>query len=42
MDSMLGRRQQRLAELHQQDLIENWQRARAGETLNLNPIEPLR
>jgi hypothetical protein len=44
MDSTLARRQQRLilawAELHQQELIENWQRARAGETLN--PIEPLR
>jgi hypothetical protein len=43
MDSALGRRQQRLvlawAELHQQELIENRQRARAGETLN--PIEPL-
>ena len=44
MDSTLGRCHQRLvlawAELHQQELIENWQRARAGETLN--PIEPLR
>jgi uncharacterized protein DUF4160 len=43
MDSTLGRRQRRLvlawAELHQQELIENWQRARAGETLT--PIEPL-
>jgi hypothetical protein len=43
MDSTLARRQRRLvlawAELHQQELIENWQRARAGETLN--PIEPL-
>jgi hypothetical protein len=44
MDSTLGRRHQRLvlawAELHQEELIENWKRARAGETLN--PIEPLR
>ncbi len=44
MDSTLGRRQHRLvmawAELHQQELTENWNRARAGETLN--PIEPLR
>jgi hypothetical protein len=44
MDSTLARRQQRLAlawaELHQQELIENWKRARAGETLN--PIDPLR
>lgn len=44
MDSTLGRRQLRLvlawAELHQAELAENWQRARAGETLL--DIEPLR
>ena len=43
MGSTLGRRQERLAlawaELHQDELSENWRRARAGETLN--PIEPL-
>ena len=43
MGSTLGRRQERLAlawaELHQDELAENWRRARAGETLN--PIEPL-
>jgi hypothetical protein len=43
MTSTLGRRQERLtlawAELHQDELSENWRRARAGETLN--PIEPL-
>lgn len=44
IDSTLGRRQLRLvlawAELHQEELAENWRRARAGETLN--QIEPLR
>jgi hypothetical protein len=44
MDSTLGRRQLRLvlawAELHQEELRENWRRARAGETLK--EIEPLR
>lgn len=44
MDSTLGRRQLRLvlawAELHQDELAENWRRARAGATLN--EIEPLR
>lgn len=44
IDSSLGRRQLRLvlawAELHQDELNENWRRARAGETLR--PIEPLR
>ena len=44
IDSSLGRRQLRLvlawAELHQDELMENWRRARAGETLR--PIEPLR
>jgi hypothetical protein len=44
IDSNLGRRQLRLAlawaELHQEELMDNWQRARRGETLN--PIEPLR
>ena len=43
-DSTLGRRQLRLvlawAELHQEELAENWRRARAGETLA--EIEPLR
>jgi hypothetical protein len=43
MDSSLGRRQERFvlawAELHRDELAENWQRARAGETLN--SIEPL-
>jgi hypothetical protein len=37
MDSNLGRRELRLvlawAELHQDELIENWRLARAGETL---------
>ena len=37
MDSTLGRRPLRLvlawAELHQDELAENWRRARAGETL---------
>lgn len=44
IDSDLGRRQLRFvlawAELHQDELSENWQRARAGETLQ--SIEPLR
>jgi hypothetical protein len=44
IDSNLGRRQQRLvlawAELHQDELLENWRLARAGETLR--EIEPLR
>jgi hypothetical protein len=44
LDSTLDRRQLRLvlawAELHQAELRENWQRARAGETLL--EIEPLR
>jgi len=43
LDSTLPRRQLRFvlasAELHQQELNENWQRARAGETLK--GIEPL-
>lgn len=44
IDSTLPRRQLRFvlawAELHQAELAENWQRARAGETLK--EIEPLR
>jgi Domain of unknown function (DUF4160) len=44
IDSSLPRRQLRLvlawAELHQDELRENWRRARAGETLT--SIEPLR
>jgi hypothetical protein len=44
VDSTLGRRQLRLvlawAELHQDELRENWRLARAGE--KLNEIEPLR
>jgi hypothetical protein len=44
IESTLGRRQLRLvlawAELHQDELRENWRRARVGETLQ--PIEPLR
>jgi hypothetical protein len=44
IDSTLGRRQLRLvlawAELHQEELLENWRLARAGETLH--EIEPLR
>lgn len=44
IESTLGRRQLRFvlawAELHQDELHENWRRARAGETLQ--PIEPLR
>jgi hypothetical protein len=44
IESNLGRRQLRFvlawAELHQDELSENWKLARAGETLR--PIEPLR
>jgi hypothetical protein len=44
IESNLGRRQLRFvlawAELHQDELSENWRRARAGETLQ--PVEPLR
>ena len=44
MDSTLPRRQLRLvlawAELHQDELLENWRLARQGETLR--EIEPLR
>ena len=44
MDRALDVRQLRLvlawAELHRDELLENWNRARAGETLN--EIEPLR
>ena len=44
IESTLGRRQLRFvlawAELHQDELAENWRRARAGETLH--PVEPLR
>jgi len=44
IDSSLGRRHLRFvlawAELHQDELGENWKRARAGETLT--QIEPLR
>jgi hypothetical protein len=44
IDSSLGRRQLRFvlawAELHQDELSENWKLARSGEILN--PIEPLR
>lgn len=44
VESNLGRRQLRLvlawAELHREELGDNWKRARAGETLH--PIEPLR
>ena len=44
IDSTLGRRQLRFvlawAELHQEELLENWRLARAGETLR--EIEPLR
>ena len=43
IDSNLGVRQLRLvlawAELHQEELLENWRRARTGETLK--EIEPL-
>lgn len=44
IESDLGRRQLRLvfawAELHRHELMDNWHRARAGETLR--QIEPLR
>lgn len=44
IDSSLDVRQLRLvlawAELHREELLENWRRARAGETLQ--QIEPLR
>jgi hypothetical protein len=44
IESSLGRRQLRFvlawAELHQDELAENWRRARAGETLQ--QVEPLR
>ncbi len=44
IDSSLGRRQLRCvlawAELHHDELSENWRRARAGETLQ--QVEPLR
>lgn len=44
IESSLGRRQLRLvlawAELHREELAENWRRARAGETLR--QVEPLR
>jgi len=44
IDSNLGRQQLRLvlawAELHREELLENWRRARAHETLN--KIDPLR
>ncbi len=44
LDSTLDRRQLRLvlawAELHHDELVENWRRARAGETLV--EIDPLR
>jgi hypothetical protein len=44
IESTLGRRQLRFvlawAELHQEELLENWRLARAGETLH--QIEPLR
>jgi hypothetical protein len=44
IESSLGRRQLRFvlawAELHQDELFENWRRARAGETLHV--IAPLR
>jgi hypothetical protein len=44
MQSSLGRRHLRLvlawAELHRDELLENWRRARAGETLEA--IAPLR
>lgn len=44
IDSTLGRRQLRFvlawAELHQEELLENWRRARASETLL--EVEPLR
>ena len=44
IESTLGRRQLRFvlawAELHQDELAQNWRRARAGETLQ--QVEPLR
>ncbi len=44
IESSLGRRQLRFvlawAELHQDELAQNWRRARAGETLQ--QVEPLR
>lgn len=44
IESTMGRRELRFvmawAELHQEELAENWSRARAGETLA--EIEPLR
>ncbi|MCA1681020.1 MAG: DUF4160 domain-containing protein [Actinobacteria bacterium] len=44
IESTLGRRQLRFvlawAELHQDELTENWRRARTGEILQ--PVEPLR
>ena len=44
IESTLGRRHLRFvlawAELHQDELAENWRRARAGEILQ--PVEPLR
>jgi hypothetical protein len=44
IESSLGRRQLRFvlawAELHQDELFENWRRVRAGETLQ--QVEPLR
>ncbi len=44
IESTLGRRQLRFvlawAELHQDELRENWRRARAGDTLH--EVEPLR
>ena len=44
IESTLGRRQLRFvlawAELHQDELLENWRLARAGETLS--EIDPLR
>lgn len=44
IDSTLSRRHLRLvlawAELHQHELMENWRRARAGETLQ--SVEPLK
>ena len=43
IETTLGRRQLRLvlawAELHQEELLDNWRRARAGETLQ--QIDPL-
>ncbi|MGH2918189.1 MAG: DUF4160 domain-containing protein [Solirubrobacteraceae bacterium] len=39
IESTLARRQVRFVELHQEELAENWRRARTGE--RLQPIEPL-